>query len=444
MIKKGITLLVLGCLFFGSALKAQETKEEKTKRMQWFKDAKLGIFIHWGIYAVNGIDESWSFFNGYISHDDYMKQLDGFTASKYDPQYWAKLIKDSGAKYSVITTKHHDGVALWNTKCNNLSIPAKGAAKKDVLTPFVKALRKNRLKVGLYYSLLDWSHPDYPNKTRQEKRYKNDPERWNRFADFNFCQLEELSKTYKPDLYWFDGDWEQSAERWRAKELSMSLRKWSPGVILNSRIRGYGDYATPEQGLPVTKPDSKWWELCMTMNNSWGYQHNDKEYKTPNQIIRIFVDCISMGGNLLLDIGPKADGTIPAEQENILKELGRWTNKHKEAIYGTRAGIPHEHFYGPTALSKKGDILYLFVPHKPNGSLMIKGLKNKINRIWVVGNGTKLNWNVVGKQYWSSVPGIVYIDVPEKVQDEQVTVIAVLLKGKVDLYREKGQVIESN
>ncbi|TDN97203.1 alpha-L-fucosidase [Sunxiuqinia elliptica] len=439
-----LRLLIAIMICSPTLVNAQESLKEKEQRMQWFKDAKLGIFIHWGIYSVNGIDESWSFFNNYISHEDYMKQLDGFTAKNYDPTEWAKLIKESGAKYSVITTKHHDGVALWDTKCNDLSVVNKTPAKKDLLLPLVKEFQKNDVKVGLYYSLLDWSHPDYPNKTRVEKRYKNDPERFNKFVDFNFCQLEELSKKYSPDLFWFDGDWEQSAEAWKAKELSESLRKWNKHIILNSRIQGYGDYETPEQGLPVTKPDSDWWELCMTMNNSWGYQHNDHDYKTPNQIIRILVDCISMGGNLLLDIGPKADGTIPAEQVNILKELGRWTNKHQEAIYGTRAGIPHEHFYGPTALNKAGDILYLFVPHKPNGPLMIKGLKNNINRIWVVGEGTKLNWKVVGKQYWSSVPGIVYIDVPESVQDEQVTVIAVLLKDKVDLYREKGQVIESN
>ena len=439
-----LSILLAAILITANSVFGQKVDPDKEKRMQWFEDAKLGIFIHWGIYSVNGIDESWSFFNDYISYDDYMKQLDGFTAKNYDPAAWAKLISESGAKYSVLTTKHHDGVALWDTHCGDLSVVKKTPAGKDLVTPFVKELRKNDLKVGLYYSLLDWSHPDYPNKTREIKRYENDSVKWNRFVDFNFCQLEELSKQFKPDLYWFDGDWEQSAEKWKAKELSGKLRDWNKNVILNSRIQGYGDYSTPEQGLPVTRPASRYWELCMTMNDSWGYQHNDHNYKTPNQVIRILVDCINKGGNLLLDIGPKADGTIPEEQVNILKELGRWTNKHAEAIYGTRAGIPYEHYYGPTATNKDGNILYLYVPHKPNGSLVLKGIKNKINRMWVVGNGTKLNWDVKMKQYWSAVPGIVYIDVPEKVLDPQVTVIAVLLDGKVDLYRESGQVIESN
>lgn len=434
------TILIILCTTPLFSQKPADTE----KQMQWFEDAKLGIFIHWGIYAVNGIDESWSFYNGYISHENYMSQLTDFTAKNYKPDEWAKLIKSSGARYAVLTTKHHDGVALWDTKCGDLDVVEKSPAGKDLVKPFVSELRKNDVKVGLYYSLLDWSHPDYPNKTRTEKRYETDSVKWNRFVGFNFCQLGELSQQFNPDLYWFDGDWEQSAENWKARELSEMLRNQNRNVILNSRIQGYGDYATPEQGLPVTRPDNRYWELCMTMNDSWGYQHNDKNYKTPNQVINILVDCIGKGGNLLLDIGPKADGSIPDEQVNVLKELGRWTGKHAEAIYGTRAGIPAGHFYGPTALSKSGDILYLYLPYKPIGQIMLKGIKNKINRIYVVGNGTKLNWNIKMKQYWSAVPGIIYIDVPEKVLDEQMTVIAVLLDGKVDLYREKGQVLESN
>lgn len=151
-----------------------------------------------------------------------------------------------------------------------------------------------------------------------------------------------------------------------------------------------------------------------------------------------------MGGNLLLDIGPKEDGTIPAEQIAVLKEFGRWTKKHKEAIYETRAGIPCEHFQGYTTLNKTGDILYLYLPYKPNGPIEVKGLVNKVNRVWVVGNGAMLPYKVYNKNYWSEVPGNLYIDIPERVQDEQITVIAVLLDGPIKLYRGVGQVIESN
>lgn len=428
--RKSLLLVLIAGTILQQNILAQdaETTENKAGRMDWFADAKLGIFIHWGIYAVNGIDESWSFFNGYIPYDEYMKQLDGFTAKKYDPGYWASLISESGAKYAVLTSKHHDGVALWPTKCGDLHM------KKDYISPFLEALRGEGLKTGLYFSLLDWSHPDYPNFTREEKRYEDDPERWDRFMKFDFCQLDEIITRFNPDLYWFDGDWEQSAERWQASKIRQKILEANPDAIINSRLQGYGDYATPEQGLPVHQPEDKYWELCMTMNDSWGYQHNDKNYKTPNQVIRIFVDCISMGGNLLLDIGPKADGTIADEQVEILKELGRWTSKHGEAIYGTQAGIPHEYYYGPTALSADRKTIYLFLDGKPNGPLMIKGLKNKVNRIWVLGNGTKLNYDIKMKQYWSNIPGILYIDVPEEVLDPQVTVISVLLDGEIDLY----------
>ena len=444
-----LSLTFLGLLIALSPLRAQEiakqeTPEQKDKRMEWFSQAKLGIFIHWGIYAVKGVSESWSFFNNYLPYDEYMNQAGGFTASQYDPKAWVDLIKESGAKYTVITTKHHDGVALWDTKVGDLSTVKSTPAGRDLIAPFVKEVRKQGLHLGFSYSLLDWSHPDYPNKTRTEVRYKDDPARWAKFNKFNFGQLAELNKTWKPDLYWFDGDWEQSAEAWNSKGIVDLLRSDNKNVIINSRIQGYGDYATPEQGVPVVRPEDKYWELCMTMNDSWGYQHTDSNYKSPYILLRTFVDCLSNGGNLLLDIGPKEDGTIPEEQVAVLKEFGRWTKKHKEAVYDTRAGIPAEHFQGYTTLNKAGDILYLYLPYKPNGVVEVKGLVNKVNRVWVVGNGAMLSYKVHNKNYWSDVPGNLYINVPEQVLDSQITVLAALLDGPVKLYRGVGRVIESN
>ncbi len=425
-------LILFFFLFVGLTFsqKKQTSDEEK---MAWFEDAKLGIFIHWGIYAVNGIDESWSFHNGHISYEDYMKQLDGFTAENYDPEYWAKIIKESGAKYTVVTTKHHDGVALWNTAQSDLNAADKTPAKRDLIKPFAEAVRKEGLKLGLYYSLLDWSHPDYPNFTKDSSRYKTDSLRWNGFVKFNFAQIKEISR-FKPDLYWFDGDWEQSAEKWRAKEIREMILSDNPRAIINSRLQGYGDYATPEQGVPISKPDARYWELCMTMNDNWGYQQNDKNYKTPNQIIRIFVDCISKGGNLLLDIGPKADGTIPDEQINILKELGRWTNKYADAIYGTRAGIDCKYFNGYSTLSKDRKTLFLFIDNIPTGPVLVKGLINKVNRVWTPGGGTELSHKTIGKLSWSKKPGLLYIDLPEEILDKEVTVIALRLDGEIKLY----------
>lgn len=423
-----------------------ETTEEKEKRMEWFAEAKLGIFIHWGVYAVDGVSESWSFYNNYLPYATYMKQADGFTASKYKPEEWVRLIKESGARYTVITTKHHDGMALWDTKAGPLSVVRNTPAGRDLIAPFAKEVRGQGLRLGLYYSLLDWSHEDYPNFTRTSTRYsiEEDPVRWQRFVDFNMAQLTELKKSFNPDLYWFDGDWEQTAETWRAGEIVKLLRSGNKNVIVNSRIQGYGDYATPEQGVPVVRPDSKYWELCMTMNDSWGYQPTDTNYKTPYMLLRTFVDCLGNGGNMLLDIGPREDGTIPEEQVAILKEFGRWTEKHKEAVYETRAGIPAEHFQGYTSLNREGDILYLYLPYRPNGCVEVKGLVNKVNRVWVVGSGQMLNYKVYNKNYWSQVPGNLYIEVPDSVLDPQITVLAVLLDGPVKLYRGEGKVIESN
>lgn len=440
-----LTALLLLAVF---PVMGQEPQKEDSasyeKRMEWFGNAKLGIFIHWGIYAVRGVSESWSFYNEYLPYDEYMSQAKGFTAKNYDPKAWVDLIKESGAQYTVITTKHHDGMALWDTKPGELSMKKCTPAKRDLITPFAKEVRSHGLKLGLYYSLLDWSNENYPNKTKNQKRYTNDPQRWDKFVKFNMAQLSELSNEFNPDLFWFDGDWEQTAEAWHSSDIIKLLRKKNPNVIVNSRIQGYGDYATPEQGIPVTRPSAEYWELCQTINDSWGYQPTDQNFKSPYQVLRTFCDCLSNGGNLLLDIGPREDGTIPQEEVDVLKELGRWTHKHAEAIYGTRAGIPAYCFQGYNALNKDGDILYLYIPYRPNGCVEVKGLLNRVNRVWVVGNGTMLNYKIYNKAYWSSTPGNLYIDVPDSVLDPQITVLAVLLDGPVKYSNGQGQVITAN
>lgn len=414
-----------------SLLPVVSAQSDPADRMEWFSDAKLGIFIHWGIYAVNGIDESWSFYNEQISYDDYMKQLDGFTAENYDPRQWVKLIKDSGARYAVLTSKHHDGVALWETKQSRLNTVDTTPARADLVKPFVRELRRSGLKVGLYYSLLDWSHPDYPNMTKSFKRYTEDSLRWERFVKFNHGQISELAKNFRPDLYWFDGDWEQSAEKWHAQDIRQMILDHNPSAIINSRLAGYGDYATPEQGLPSARPEAQYWELCMTINDSWGYQGNDSNYKSPSQVIRIFAECIGMGGNLLLDIGPKADGTIPAQQEEVLREMGRWTSKHGQAIYSTVAGLPVGHFAGPSTMSRDSTTVYLFFPGDGGGELMLEGVKNKINKAFVVGNGTTLEVKEYLRPYWSSHAGVYFVKVPEEVLDGTMTVVGLALDGKL-------------
>lgn len=428
-------------LFWGLGTYAQskiDPKEIKAK-MQWFADAKLGIFIHAGIYSVNAIDESWSFHNKKISYADYMKQLNGFTLKNYNPATWADLIQESGARYAVITTKHHDGVAMFDTKMNNLSIVKATPAKQDMVLPFFNELRKRDIKCGAYYSLIDWSYPDYPGFLKDSARYKveNDYERWNRFRQFFQGQIKEISNGLNPDLWWFDGDWEHSAEQWESEKVRNSILTHNPKAIINGRLQGYGDYETPEQNFPVSRPKYNWWELCLTSNDNWGYQH-DNNWKTPYEIITIFVDVVSNGGNLLLDMGPEEDGTIPTEQINIFKELGAWNKKNGEAIFNTIGGIPQGHFYGPTTLSKDSVTLYLFLHGHASGTFILKGLDNKIEEITVVGNGTKLMHKVIGKISWSPVPGLVYIDVPENVLDKYVTVLKLKLNKPIKLYQGQG------
>ncbi|WP_454046030.1 alpha-L-fucosidase [Chryseobacterium sp. Marseille-Q8038] len=609
-----IKAVFLGLVFSAYHTDAQVQTVDNSKKIEWFKNAKLGIFIHWGIYSVNGISESWSFFNNYINHENYMKQLNGFSASKYQPEQWVNLIKESGAKYAVITTKHHDGVSLWNSKAEKaISIPQNSLAKKDVLSPFISALKKSGLKTGLYFSLPDWSHPYYDINTRTKLRYevKNNPTLWQNFIRYYQDQLNELSTQYSPDLIWFDGNWEHTSEEWKTTQTIDLLRKHNTDIIINSRLNNHGDYDTPEQGIPVIPPQNPYWELCYTMNDSWGYQPYDKNYKTPNMIVRTLADVISMGGNLLLDIGPKSDGTIPEEQVEILKNLGRWTSKNQQAIYETTRGIPfdnykgksslstskkslflyleeaknftkiyglatqplsvkiigdpsasikvdynpektltlnfskvkfdkdvtvaelifdaspvfikdlkkeehslveilnkknaqeaaydiantlnydsnlltHEgltndgldmqikktpntnpetlewiskhaealvetgkglpagHYPGMSALSKDKQTLYLFVEGTPTGPIALKGIKNDISRIRIVGDGSMLSHTIYNKLYWSDRPGIIYIDIPKERLDKQMTVIAVLLDKPLELYRENVGAIENN
>lgn len=432
-----LCLLLINVSVFSQAKINPDSIENK---MQWFADAKLGIFIHWGIYSVDGIDESWSFHNKKISFEDYMKQLKGFTASKYDPEKWATLIKESGARYAVLTAKHHDGVALWPTKQDHYNVVKNTPAKRDLLKPFYQALDKQGIKRGVYYSLIDWSYPDYPAFLKDSNRYKiaDAPERWKKFQQFNEAQIDEINESYKPDLWWFDGDWEHSAEEWQAKKIRQNILALNPSAIINGRLLGYGDYETPEQNFPVTKPGYRWWELCMTMNNNWGYHPDDTNWKRPFEIISIFADVVSNGGNLLLDIGPKADGTIPEEDVYVLKELGKWNAKNGEAIFNTIAGLPQGHFYGATTLSKDSTVLYLFLPDQKAGNVMIKGLLNEIKDVQVLGTNQHLSSKIVGKISWSPVPGLVFINVPDSLKDPYMTVLKITLDGPVKLYRGKG------
>ncbi|MFI6598481.1 alpha-L-fucosidase [Nonomuraea sp. NPDC050536] len=397
----------------------------------WFPDAKLGIFVHWGIYAVNGIPESWSFYNGQISHDDYMKQIPGFTASAFDASAWATLFAEAGARYAVLTAKHHDGFALWPTALSSLR------TERDLVGEYVAAMRAQGLRAGLYFSHLDWSHPDYASVGSGDNRFaypppgQEDPERWERFLAFHRGQLAELQERYAPDLLWFDGDWERSADLWRMEALRQELLGRQPSVIINGRMQGFGDYATPEQGVPIDPPDGPW-ELCLTINDSWGWQEGDTNHKSVRQLVRVFAETIGGGGNLLLDVGPRADGTITPEQQVRLRGLGSWIRAHDQAIYGTGRGLPPGHFNGATTLSADRRRLYLFVFDRPNEYVVLRGVRNAVTGVRTLA-GRPLPHTRFGGL--GEVPGWEYVYVADSDLDPLCTVLEVTLDGPLETYR---------
>jgi alpha-L-fucosidase len=419
--------------------------------MAWWKEARFGIFIHWGLYSAGDYSESWSFYTGEVSYADYMAQAKQFTAASYDPDAWAALIAESGAKYAVLTAKHHDGFALWDTSLSSLNAKTASPAPRDLIGPFCEALRHRNLKVGLYFSHLDWSHPDYasihpkrniPESDPLHRFLSNrfgfpppgteDPSRWKRFLQFHNGQLKELCDRYRPDLLWFDGEWERDADQWHFDTLAGKLREWVPGVILNGRLHGQGDYRTPEQGMPTKAPDDPW-EFCATMNDSWGYRKTDNNYKTSRQCIRMLAECAGMGGNLLLDIGPRADGSIPMEQQLILKETGHWLQTSAEAIYGTVTGLPSGHFYGASTLSADHTVLYLFQFDPPQDCIAVKGIRNQIRSIRCLG-GKDLEYKRIGGAPWLGIPGQLWIDIPHAQTNPLATVIRIELDNPLDLF----------
>lgn len=420
----------------------------------WFADAKLGIFVHYGVYAVDGVDESWSFFTGQLTREQYMRQLAGFTASAYDPGAWAALFARAGARYAVLTARHHDGVALWDTAQDGLSVARDTPAGRDLVGGYADALRAAGLKVGLYYSHSDWSHPDYPtvrhpdpnpgrtpvndNRFSTPEPGAEDPAAWRRFLTYRNAQVRELTTRYRPDLLWFDGEWERSEEQWGIDDLADEILAVNPRTVLNSRMLSRGDYATPEQGVPLEAPEGPW-ELCLTVNDSWGFQGHDHRHKSVGQLVRHFTETIGAGGNLLLDVGPREDGTITPEQTARLEGLGEWIARHAEAVYGTVAGLPAGHHYGPTTLAADRGTVYLTCFDAPRETVSVRGLRNAVRRVTVVGSGVELGHHVTGGLH--EVPGVLWIDAPPAAAvDPHATVLAVELDGELDLYRGRGRV----
>ncbi|MHC5068418.1 MAG: alpha-L-fucosidase [Planctomycetota bacterium] len=432
---------------------SRAVQDEWTAGMEWFKDAKFGVFIHWGIYGTNGMGASWPIFNDAISFEDYMKQCEHFTATKYEPQAWAELFAAAGARYAVLTTKHHDGVALWDTQASDLNVVDATPAGRDLVKPFVDAIHGAGMKAGLYFSWLDWANPDYGSLGRMRKTDKrlqepSDPAAWQRFRDFNDTQLQELA-AFSPDLLWFDGDWGISEEYWDMAGMRTKLKGWIPEVVLNARMGEFGDYDTPEQGIPFASPAASAWELCMTMGPGWGYipgmEENVSAHIPVTGLIQLLAETSSMGGNLLLNVSPRPDGSIPQWQVDRLHAIGAWLERNGEAVYGSRKGIHRGHFGGPSTLSKDGKTLYLFIFAQPTNGLMIKGLQNNPSKITVLGHDdVVLKDRRAGGAAWNKVPPTRFIEWPADLDIGTGAVVKIELAEPIDLYKGKSGLISHN
>lgn len=401
--------------------------EERAKRTEWFLDARFGMFIHWGLYSIPARGE-WVKSAEKIPTKVYDQYFEEFNPVRYNPKEWARLAKEAGMKYAVLTTKHHDGFCLFdsaytdykstNTKC-----------KRDLVKEYVDAFREEGLKVGFYYSLLDWHHKDYPHygdnqhPMREEESFKGARHNWKNYVEYFHNQVRELLTNYgKIDLMWFDFSYENknlagtefehmSGETWGAKKLITMMRELQPDIVIDNRLGGdarkpepdlhAGDFVSPECMMPAGEAvdvlgRSIPWELCLTLNENWGYAKNKPwEYKTTENVIHMLVECVSKNGNMLINVGPNAKGEIPKESIRILKEIGEWMRVNSDSIYGCGKSELEKPEWG--RYTQKGNILYAHIYDRKVGSFRLGGLEGRIKKVRILEDGAEVRlekpWN---------------------------------------------------
>ena len=345
------------------------TPEEKDRirRMKWWHQAKFGMFIHWGLYSLIGRHE-WAMENEGIPVAEYEKLAKKFNPKPNAARDWAKLAKRAGMKYMVMTTKHHEGFCLFDTKLTDYCA-SKQACGRDLVAEYVNAAREQGLRIGFYYSLMDWHHPDGAKCAKDEAARK-------RFVKYIHGQVRELMTNYgKIDILWYDVNWPLTPEQWEAAEMNRMVRELQPDIIINNRTGLPEDFSTPEQHVRG-EPEGRAWEACMTMNDSWGYHKADDAWKTPKRILRNLITCARDGGNDLLNIGPKPDGSVPEESVRILNTIGGWMDKYGHTIYGAeRCNVKRSAFANFT---RKGNTLYVHVHFWPGQEWAIGGLRTKV------------------------------------------------------------------
>lgn len=371
------------------------------EHMRWFVHDRFGMFIHWGIYSVAARHE-WVQSREKRSAEEYGRYMDYFDADLYDPVSWARDAKQAGMKYAILTAKHHDGFAMWDTATSDYKI-TNAPVGRNVLREWVDAFRAEGIRLGFYYSVLDWHHPDYTMDSPHPLRETdwdtfNQGRDWGKYRDFMFAQVRELLTDYgQIDVMWFD--WtppEKSAEDWDSPALVKMVRELQPGIILNDRIdypEG-ADLVTPEEyqakSWPTRDGERVIWETCQTLNGSWGYDRDNHNWKSPALLLSLLIDTVSKGGNLLLNVGPTARGEIQPEARETLAQIGAWMRTHHNAIYGCTASD-----FEPPAdcrYTQNGERLYLHVLNWPLGHLHLAGLAGKVRFARFLHDGSEVKF----------------------------------------------------
>jgi alpha-L-fucosidase len=329
-------------------------EETRSKRLRWWREAKFGMFVHWGLYSVIGHQE-WVLESEGIPIEQYEVLAKHWKPKQGAAREWARLAKRAGQKYIVLTAKHHEGFCLWDSKLTNYNAARQGPGR-DLVREFVEAARAEGLRVGLYYSLMDWHHPD-------GERCASDEAARERFVTYTHGLLRELLTNYgKIDILWYDVDKPLTLEQWRADKMNRMVFQLQPEIIVNNRNGLPGDFSTPEHKIQA---DNRAWESCETMNLGWGWQRNDTEWKSSKRIVNDLATCAQQGGNYLLNIGPEPDGTVPTESVKALEAVGSWLQVNGRAIYATDGGASVS-FGNYDNFTRKGNTLYIHVYFWPS------------------------------------------------------------------------------
>ncbi len=402
-LKRGGIVQVLLLLMAGT------TVAPKEGRLEWFREAKFGMFIHWGVYSVLGRGE-WVMYHEKIPIPEYEKLYVQFNPTQYDPDAWVSLAKEAGMRYICITTKHHDGFCMFDsdlTDYDAMSTPA----KRDFIGDLVGACRRKNMPILFYYSLLDWHHPHYAPRPPWVEDPPGHQRKFEKYLEYMFGQIEELCKKYRPDGIWFDGGWEHAPVDWRAEKLLELIWRILPKAIVNDRTGLPGDYSTPEQYVPAgplrVGRERRFWETCMTINNNWGYHAQDHQHKSVRQLIQTLVDIVSKGGNFLLNVGPMPTGQIQEEHVVRLQQMGAWLKENGEAIYGAE---PSPFLTLPAPIggcTVKGKTLFLHFFDYPTEPVTLWGLKTKVQNVAFLRRKGKIRYRQEGLTLTLSLPPVV-------------------------------------